>query len=798
MKFRLPLFVQIFLLITVISVGSILITIVLFTDFTREILEDEVFENYLQESSSIKKNLSSVLVNYEEKIKLCTLDKDCAHKYVLPYKPELLQTKTISKVPGTNLYIDKKNGVSYYLYKLNKQQSLLLSLNPLYEVILDQSIIRDEYLFVVDKNFRVILNAGSPFPLYSRLKLDKDMVDKVNLGIVSGSFFLNDPQNTRTMNVYQQISSLDLLFIYGDKKKLAFYEIAKLEEFSIRIILFSVSFIVIVSFLFTKWQKKRIGTLMDSIRELARGMYSTRIAEDKIKDFDELDELYRAFNAMTKELEYFHELNVSKIVDMNEKLSDVNHSLAKAKELADSANQAKTAFLASMSHEIRTPLNAIIGFVQIIQEESYTDTLPQNLIDYLDSIAAGSRNLSELINNILDLSKIEAGKMEIYEEEVNLTMLIQSIYHIHKGNAAKKDLNFQYSLQADLPEKIIIDRTKLNQVVMNLCSNAIKFTPQGKSVSLDVSMQRQGAEEFLQIQVVDTGIGVPEDKQKLIFEAFSQTDESITSKFGGTGLGLNIVKKIVELLEGTLTLQSEVNQGATFTTIVPLKYHAENTNRPNYDESLVENTFQGKVLVIEDDESARYIMQVYFSKLGVNIFVAKNAEEAMQQFHSHQPNLIFIDMHIPGKSGIDIGSEILGLQSSANLIGMSADIFSGYQDKVMEVGFKDFVTKPIEFKKIKEIVRMHLTSKKIVTQKNYIDLANVPKHVEEQLLLGLAEMKEIPLFCTDKIIDKIHELQDLCDGYSSEYNLVLQELETSIFSRKSEHVPKIIEKVLHV
>lgn len=786
MKFRLPLFIQIFLLVTTVSVSAIVITILSFVNYTREILEDEVFEKYLLDSASIQKNLQPVLDTYEEKIRSCFRHQKCDPDYAIS-QAQARYTFLSEKVAMNPL-----DGTTYLIF--GQKSKIFVSLNPLFDAILDAAVIRDEYIFILNKEMRVVANAGSPFKNNSILTLPQDVQKKIQIGMTNSSFFLPGPRSIQTMNVYYQLPQLDLVLVYGSQQKKAFYDITRIEEFATKIILSAIGFIVFISFAFSRIQKRRFVLLIKSIRKLSEGDYGTRILEKDIRDFDEVDEMYRAFNSMAQELEYFHQMNISKIVEMNEKLSTANQKLEEAKNWAESASKAKTAFLASMSHEIRSPLNAIIGFIQIIFQDEKKQQIPDKILEYLQSISASSKNLSEIINNILDLSKIEAGKMEVYSEEINLLLLVQGIYHIHKGNAFQKKIEFRYAFSPQLPEEIIIDRTKLNQIIMNLVSNALKFTPSGQSVTikLDRLIEQQ---ELLLVEVVDTGIGIPPEKQKTIFEAFAQTDESITSKFGGTGLGLNIVYKIVELLGGKIELTSNPGQGSSFKVYLPLKY---NQKKQLVSEQQQENNsrYSGKVLVVEDDESARTIFNLHMEKFEIEPILAKNGQEAIDKYRETRPDVIFMDMHLPEMNGVEVAKKIYAISppDKVKIIGMSADVFSGYKDKVMEMGFVEFINKPIDFSKVEKILQEYLPTEILQIEENHTNTQELSPHLKNQIEKQLSALQKTPLFCTDVLLAKIQAMKNDIGGYPCHYLELLNQLEEAIYSRKSENIVTILQE----
>ncbi|MBU2510421.1 transporter substrate-binding domain-containing protein [bacterium] len=381
--------------------------------------------------------------------------------------------------------------------------------------------------------------------------------------------------------------------------------------------------------------------------------------------------------------------------------------LRKSMQEAELANLAKSRFLANMSHEIRTPLNAILGFAQILVNDSKDQKLPANFSHFLQNIKSSGEQLSELISNILDISKIEAGKSEIALEEVNLRQLVKDIYEINKIESLKKGLIFNYSYDSDLSDFIQSDHNRLNQVMLNLVRNAIKFTPEGKSVWF--KLKKQGGE--LLIDVEDEGIGIPAKHREIIFYPFEQLGNSVTGLHEGTGLGLAIVRENVRLMGGRISLQSSESDGTCFVVYLPLiESKQTDPGEPVAAWNTQEFSSNNTVLIIEDNKMTRDYLSVLFDKFGVKMELATTGKEGIEKALSLKPDLILMDVRLPDISGLEITKRILEdpKGSTIPIVVLSADVLSSQKQAAFEAGAKDYLTKPLQFSKLTEILTRYL------------------------------------------------------------------------------------------
>jgi two-component system, sensor histidine kinase and response regulator len=364
------------------------------------------------------------------------------------------------------------------------------------------------------------------------------------------------------------------------------------------------------------------------------------------------EELERRVEERTKDL---WELNAQLNHDIYER-EQMDVALQQAKDLAERANSAKSEFLANMSHEIRTPMNAILGFSEILKER--LRDVPQYQ-DYLNSILESGQNLLRLINAVLDLSKIEAGQLDLQPEVVALREVLAEIQHIFSLKVQQKGLTFKCYANADMPAKIRIDGTRLRQVLLNLVGNAVKFTSQGQ---VDLRVQAEPTEASaepavdLVIEVQDTGIGVTDDDACRIFEPFQQARHQV-GRSTGTGLGLAITKRLVEMLGGTVTLRSTPGQGSTFRVDIP----AVPLESDDYDDSHAcravgaEAQFApATILIVEDQTSNRDVLRALFEAYpSLRILEASNGEEALALLQTVQPDLILMDIQMPVLNGYE-------------------------------------------------------------------------------------------------------------------------------------------------
>ncbi|GGG99576.1 hybrid sensor histidine kinase/response regulator [Mucilaginibacter phyllosphaerae] len=371
--------------------------------------------------------------------------------------------------------------------------------------------------------------------------------------------------------------------------------------------------------------------------------------------------------------------------------------LIKSKEAAELGRKVKETFLANMSHELRTPVNGIIGLSNLMRKTPVTE----QQVNLLDMLETSSRSLLGVINDVLDISKIEAGKFSIVRTPNNLKSIVNSVFGLLKFNADEKNIEFLLEVDNDVPETIMVDSLRLNQILMNLLSNAIKFTERGH-VKLTVSvLQKLDNKAKLKFSVEDTGLGIPADRLSKIFESFEQAEDDTASKYGGTGLGLTIVKNLIELKGGDLTVSSKPGQGSVFNFTnwfnISSKPVEERVVKPGKKLAPFVNT---RVLVAEDNLINQFMLSKMLKDWNIDFEVADNGSKAVELLRKSDFDIVLMDTHMPGLNGYQaariIRMELDEPMRSVPIISLSASAFEHEQLEAISAGMNDVLSKPFE------------------------------------------------------------------------------------------------------
>ncbi|MCB2222497.1 MAG: response regulator [Bacteroidetes bacterium] len=368
--------------------------------------------------------------------------------------------------------------------------------------------------------------------------------------------------------------------------------------------------------------------------------------------------------------------------------------LSQAKKDAEEANKTKSEFLANISHEIRTPLSAIVGFA----EQLLKTDLEGKSREYVEIIEKSSEQLLALVNDLLILSRIEAGRIDFDDEPFKIKNTVDYVYNAMKAKAEDKNIQFSYNLGAGMENVVVGDEFRLSQVLINLVSNAIKFTESG-NVELLVTKEKEDVDHvYIRFKVKDTGVGIPENKVKIIFEQFRQADSAVTKKYGGTGLGLTISKRLVEMQNGTIEVKSKLGVGTTFTVVLPFERGDEKAHIENdYKGEAKRIRFTGKVaLVVDDDSVNRLLGHTILTDLGFEVDMAGSGTEAIQKLHVNRYDVLVLDIHMPGVSGIEVAEFLRKTKHdhSTKILAVTAAFMKEDLLKYKIIGIDDYLIKP--------------------------------------------------------------------------------------------------------
>lgn len=477
-----------------------------------------------------------------------------------------------------------------------------------------------------------------------------------------------------------------------------------------------------------------------------------------------------------------------------EKNKKQNQALEKANEKIKQASKLKEIFLANTSHEMRTPLNAIIGYTNLL----FTTNLTQRQMDYLNHIKNSGDNLLIIINDILDISKIEAGKFAIEKRSFSLQELVQKILIALKSKAQQKHITLSHKIAADIPQHLIGDDTRLHQILSNLIGNAIKFTGTGGKIELTAEIH-QKIENRCEIlfKVKDNGIGIAKKDFNKIFENFSQIQEQFNRNFGGTGLGLAIVKKLIDIQEGQIFIDSKIGKGTTFSFIIPYKQSKNNQNQTKTQKEIpISILDEIKILLVDDNDINLSLVIDTLSSFNKHLKFDKacNGNEAVKKVKENNYDLIIMDIQMPEMDGIEATKHIRKLsdeKAEIPIIGLSAHAFKEEKKECLKAGLNDYLTKPFNPKQL--INKIALITEKI-SDNEFISVIysdnKMPynklnlKHLNLTILIGMYEGNVEKAQRMLKLFNKNlpGQIQNLKDAYT---NKKIQSVKTLAHSLKT-------------